>query len=85
MFLCCPHRKISSLLREMFIKLSFSRRSYSESMASSMSSSVPESTSSMEDSESENEEWKITSEQREYYTNQFKKLQPNEGDVIKGL
>lgn len=62
------------------------RRSQAESMASSsMASSVPESTSSIE-SESENEDsvWGITTEQREYYTNHFKKLQPMDGEVIKG-
>ncbi|XP_066935025.1 ralBP1-associated Eps domain-containing protein 1-like isoform X3 [Clytia hemisphaerica] len=60
------------------------KRSQTESMASSsMASSIPESTSSV-DSSSDNEEMRITQEQREYYTNQFKSLQPNEDDVIKG-
>ena len=52
--------------------------------SSSMASSIPESTSSV-DSSSDNEEWRITQEQKEYYTNQFKSLQPNEVDVIKGI
>ena len=60
------------------------RRSQTESMASSsMASSLPESTSSV-DSEVDQDEWKITEEQREYYTNQFANLQPNLEDVIKG-
>ena len=63
------------------MKFSLFRRSQAESMASS----VPESTSSME-SESENDDsvWGITNEQRDYYTNHFRKLQPVEGEVLKG-
>ena len=29
--------------------------------------------------------WKITEEQRNYYVNQFKKLQPNDKGLIKGI
>ena len=29
--------------------------------------------------------WKITEEQRTYYVNQFKKLQPNDKGLIKGM
>lgn len=55
--------------------------------SSSMASSVPESTSSSvgDDSEYDHDEWRMTDEQKEYYTNQFVNLQPNLEDVIKGL
>lgn len=49
----------------------------------SLSESIPESMSSVE-SEQDDSVWKINTEQREYYTKQFKKIQPNIGEVIKG-
>ena len=36
------------------------------------------------DSEQDDSVWKINNEQREYYTKQFKKIQPNISEVIKG-
>lgn len=53
-------------------------------MAGSLSDSVRGSTSSLE-SEVEDTVWKINDEQRDYYTNQFKTLQPNVMDIIKGI
>ena len=53
-------------------------------MAGSLSDSVRGSTSSLE-SEVEDTVWKINDEQRDYYTNQFKTLQPNVIDIIKGI
>ena len=52
--------------------------------AGSLSDSVRGSTSSLE-SEVEDTVWKINDEQRDYYTNQFKTLQPNVMDIIKGI
>lgn len=53
-------------------------------LAGSLSDSVRGSTSSLE-SEVEDTVWKINDEQRDYYTNQFKTLQPNVMDIIKGI
>lgn len=53
-------------------------------MAGSLSDSVRGSTSSLE-GEVEDTVWKINDEQRDYYTNQFKTLQPNVMDIIKGI
>ena len=53
-----------------------------ESNCESINESIPESTSSLESEEES--VWKINDEQREYYTNQFLTLQPNDGGVIKG-
>ena len=53
-------------------------------LAGSLSDSVRGSTSSLE-SEVEDTVWKINDEQRDYYTNQFKTLQPNVIDIIKGI
>lgn len=50
----------------------------------SLCGSVSESVGSSIESEMEESVWKINAEQREYYTNQFKKIQPNIRDVIKG-
>lgn len=57
---------------------------YFRNMAGSLSDSVRGSTSSLE-SEVEDSVWKINDEQRDYYTNQFKTLQPNVMDIIKGI
>lgn len=57
---------------------------YFRNMAGSLSDSVRGSTSSLE-SEVEDTVWKINDEQRDYYTNQFKTLQPNVMDIIKGI
>ena len=53
-------------------------------LAGSLSDSVRGSTSSLE-SEVEDTVWKINDEQRDYYTNQFKTLQPNVMEMIKGI
>ena len=53
-------------------------------MTGSLSDSIRGSTSSLE-SEVEDTVWKINDEQRDYYTNQFKTLQPNVMDIIKGI
>lgn len=53
-------------------------------LAGRLSDSVRGSTSSLE-SEVEDTVWKINDEQRDYYTNQFKTLQPNVMDIIKGI
>ena len=45
--------------------------------------SFAESISSIEE-ESEDNLWRILPEQREYYTKQFRRLQPIEGGVVKG-
>lgn len=45
--------------------------------------SFAESISSLEE-ESEDNVWRILPEQREYYTKQFKRLQPAEDGVVKG-
>ena len=96
--LCCPQR-FRDLIRQLLIRFSFFssqtttntdtyRRSQTESMASSsMASSIPESTSSSvgDDSEYDHDEYRMTEEQKEYYTNQFLNLQSNLEDVIKGL
>ena len=57
---------------------------YFRNMAGSLSDSVRGSTSSLE-SEVEDTVWTINDEQRDYYTNQFKTLQPNVMDIIKGI
>ena len=57
---------------------------YFRNMAGSLSDSVRGSTSSLE-SEVEDTVWKINDEQRDYYTNQFKTLQSNVMDIIKGI
>ncbi|XP_057305771.1 ralBP1-associated Eps domain-containing protein 1-like isoform X2 [Hydractinia symbiolongicarpus] len=54
-----------------------------ESLPESFQHSIPDSTSSIDDDMDESV-WCINEEQREYYTNQFVKLQPNTSDVIKG-
>ena len=49
----------------------------------SLPESIPDSASSIED-DVDDSVWRINDEQREYYVNQFKKIQPNDSDVIKG-
>lgn len=49
----------------------------------SLSESIPESMSSTESDQDESV-WKINDEQRDYYTKQFMKIQPNTNEVIKG-
>ena len=45
--------------------------------------SFAESISSIEE-EGEDNAWRILPEQRDYYTKQFKRLQPVDGGVVKG-
>ena len=63
---------------ENFINLIFVHWCRAPSLAS-----FAESISSIEE-ESEDNLWRILPEQREYYTKQFRRLQPIEGGVVKG-